>query len=464
MKTITERVDALQGRYDKYVERGVALAAEADAHMENGTMEVEERETKWKSIQTRQDELDVILKRAKADLESAQAEEKADNILRGADGRVLDNSDETITTMPDQTPAERQEMNLGGWLRQMMRPVAERSMKGLEETDRVITEATARAQKNNEILGRVSRGKHIPFELLYSSRIASRQLTVTGADTGDQIVPVDYRGNLFIDRLRNQNKVMQMGATTLNNLVGPLSIPRLLTSSAIDWTAETVAATETLLTLGTLDFTPHNARYVQSYSDQLQLQSDPMIEQIIIDDMMKQYATEIDFTAINGDSGTDTDQPDGIANYTGVPAVTINAVPDWADWVGFETVADGNNAPDGSRAYLTSPGIKGIAKTTPLETGQALYPWTSQETVNGYRAEASNQVLTDLGAGVDEHQIFFGDWSELLLGFWGGLDVIVDPWKGLSQTLKFVYGFLMMDVQLRHAKAFAYCPDARLAP
>ena len=461
--TITQRVEELQSNYDTLYERAIVLRDEAIEFNTDSELQGEERSTAWANLQARQNELQSLLKPMRTELDAALNEERDYHRLTDSDGRALDNSNNPVSMMPQLNKSESKQINFGAWARQRMNTdVNKRDYSGIEDTEKLITETTKRAAHNDKIIGCVPRGEHIPGEVLFSSRYNQRQLTATGADTGDVIIPQDYRGDLFIDRLRNKSTVMAAGADVLNGLIGDLDIPRLLSSGQTDWTGETVAAVELLMTFGLLSFRVHNLRYTQSWTKQLEMQSDPMIEKLIVDDMMKQFATEIDYTALNGDSATDTDQPDGVANYTGVPTISLNVVPTWANMVSFETVADGNNAPDGSRRYITSPGIKGVLKTTPKESGQALYPWTDQETVNGYPADATNQVLTNLGGANDEHQIFFGNFNDLMIGFWGGMDVVIDPWTAVAQSIKMIHAFMMMDFQLRHANSFAYCDNARV--
>jgi hypothetical protein len=55
--------------------------------------------------------------------------------------------------------------------------------------------------------------------------------------------------------------------------------------------------------------------------------------------------------------------------------------------------------------------------------------------------------------------VFFGNWADLLIGFWGGLDVIIDPYtKALSGTLRVVV-HQSCDVALRHGSSFAFNND-----
>jgi hypothetical protein len=73
--------------------------------------------------------------------------------------------------------------------------------------------------------------------------------------------------------------------------------------------------------------------------------------------------------------------------------------------------------------------------------------------MNGYRAEASNQVSKTLGGG-SEHGIVFGVWSQLIVGEWGAVEIITDPYALKKQGMIEVTEFLMVDIALRYAEAF----------
>ncbi len=109
-------------------------------------------------------------------------------------------------------------------------------------------------------------------------------------------------------------------------------------------------------------------------------------------------------------------------------------------------------------AYLTTPGARGKAKKTQefsSTNGMAL--WRDGE-MNGYRAEASNQVSAVMNAsaatGGTSHGILFGVWSQLLFGEWGVMEIITDPYRLKKQGMIEVTNFIMVDIKPRYAEAF----------
>jgi hypothetical protein len=110
-------------------------------------------------------------------------------------------------------------------------------------------------------------------------------------------------------------------------------------------------------------------------------------------------------------------------------------------------------------AYLTTTGIRGAAKKTlEFSAAGAKAIWTGGE-MNGYRAEASNNVSRVMNgsavSGGSSHGILFGAWAEYLFGEWGVMEVITDPYAKKKQGMIEVTNFLMIDMIPRYANAFA---------
>jgi len=69
--------------------------------------------------------------------------------------------------------------------------------------------------------------------------------------------------------------------------------------------------------------------------------------------------------------------------------------------------------------------------------------------MNDHRAEATNQLSKELGTGEDEHACVYGIWSELLVGEWGAIEVLANPYTLAAQGLIKVTSFYLADVAPR---------------
>jgi len=113
-------------------------------------------------------------------------------------------------------------------------------------------------------------------------------------------------------------------------------------------------------------------------------------------------------------------------------------------------------------AYMTNTKVRATLKTTPMETGYPVYIWQDgARPLNGYPCYVTNQVRSDLtkGTGTNLSAIFFGNWNDLIIGQWGALDVLVDPYTGGTSGTVRVIAFQDVDVAVRHPESFAVCLD-----
>lgn len=278
-------------------------------------------------------------------------------------------------------------------------------------------------------------------------------LTSGGSATGSKLVFTE--AGSFIELLRNQAKVIMLGATMLPGLQGNVAFPRQSAAGSTSWVGENPGAdvAESNLQIDQVTLTPKTLMSRQSYSRQLLAQGVVNVDGLVTQDIATNNALELDRVSIHG-SGS-SNQPTGLYSMSGVNPVAFGGSVTFAKLVDMETAITTANADIGVMAYLTTPGVKGKAKQTQEFSGtNGVAVWHGAE-MNGYRAEASNQVSSTLGAGTNEHGILFGVWSELLIGEWGAMELLPDPFTLAAQGLIRVISFLMADINARHAAAFA---------
>ena len=56
--------------------------------------------------------------------------------------------------------------------------------------------------------------------------------------------------------------------------------------------------------------------------------------------------------------------------------------------------------------------------------------------------------------------ILFGNWSDLLIGMWSAIDVLVDPYSNSTLGGVRVVVFSDVDISVRHPESFAAMLDA----
>lgn len=298
--------------------------------------------------------------------------------------------------------------------------------------------------------GRAVRGIMVPTDVLRSKR----DLTVGTATAGGNLVATDLLADSFIDLLRNRSVVQRLGAGTLNGLVGNIAVPKQSGGATAYWVAESGAPTESQQTIAQVTMTPKTLGAYTDFSRRLILQSSIDVETMVRNDLVNVIALEVDRAALYGTGSSN--QPRGLKNISNINTKDFAAAtPTFAELVGMESEVAADNADIGAMAYVVEAAMRGSLKTaTKFGSGTEMTIWEPGNTVNGYRTEVSNQVV----AG----DVFFGAWSNLILGFWSGIDLTVDPYAGATSGTVRVIALQDMDLMVRYPESFCY-GDADIA-
>jgi HK97 family phage major capsid protein len=298
-----------------------------------------------------------------------------------------------------------------------------------------------------EQYGRSAQGVMLPTEVL---RNWKRDMNTTDEAA---LFSDDFRGGEFIDVLRNSSSVMQAGARMLNGLSGDVKIPKKATASASSWVTEGNPVSESEMTVSSVSMTPRHLGAFTDITRQLLQQSSLSVEALVRDDLAQAIALAIDLGALSG-NGTGG-APTGIKSTAGINTVDFGTapvlVPSFAQVVEMETKVAEDNALMGNLAYIMNAAMVGALKTTEKATGTAQFVVEPGGTVNGYRAILSNQAA----AG----DAYFGNFSDLLIGFWSGLDILVDPYAGATSGNVRIIAMQTCDVAVRHAVSFCLGND-----
>ena len=315
-------------------------------------------------------------------------------------------------------------------------------------TDRRAREAAAFefecSQAAADQYGREAQGILLPVEVL---RNWKRDLN--SADDS-ALFSDDYRGGDFIDALRNASSVMQAGATMLTGLSGDVKVPKKTGVSSTGWVdTEGGAVGQTEFSVGTIGMVPRQLGAYTDVTRQLRQQSSLSVEALIRDDLAQALALAIDLGALAGTGASG--QPTGIKNTSGINTTTFAGVnPTFAEVVAMETAIAEDNALAGNLAYIMGAGMYGALKTTAKDSGSGLFV-ADGNSVNGYRNIVSNQVT----AG----DAYFGNFSDLLIGMWSGVDITVDPYSLSTTGTVRVVAFQTVDTAVRHPVSFCVSND-----
>ncbi len=305
--------------------------------------------------------------------------------------------------------------------------------------------------------GRKFQGIACPDEVF----LAEKRTLLAGSSASD-FIPNVHRPDLFIDRLRASLITGKLGATILDGLVGsPIDIPKQTGSSTAQWVAEDGSLTETDATLTDVSLSPKTVGCMTSFSRRTLINAAPSVEQLVRNDLASVIANAIDYQAMVGDGSSNT--PTGIANQSSVGSGTL-ATPSWAEALNFPALVQVANADIGSLAWACNPyAAKKLRSTIKLSGSPELgYIMESASSLADYplaitSALPGNPNTSPAVAG----SVIFGAWSQLLIGYWSGVDILANPFEttAYAKGRVIVRAMRDCDVQVRHPAAFAYAAD-----
>ena len=100
----------------------------------------------------------------------------------------------------------------------------------------------------------------------------------------------------------------------------------------------------------------------------------------------------------------------------------------------------------GNLSYILTPALAGDLKGTATDAGSGRFVLQDGQ-INGYNAIVSAQASAN--------HAYFGNFSDLLVGMFGGLDIVVDPYTASTTGTVRVVALQSVDCAVRHAQSFA---------
>ncbi|KHL57074.1 phage major capsid protein [Xanthomonas cannabis] len=266
--------------------------------------------------------------------------------------------------------------------------------------------------------------------------------------TAPELVANQHRADQYIGPLRDSLLVRSLGVRTLTGLTGNVSIPKAGAGLTAGWVTEGQALPESQMDFDSVTLTPKHVGGITEMSRQLIQQSSPAIEDLVRDDLSFAVASAIDRAIIAGTGANG--QPLGIINRAGVQKDTIPTT--WADVLAIEQLLAAINVnPTG---WYTSPDVlsalRGILKA----------PTAGSD----YIATASRigELAVAVSNASPANTAILGDWSQVLLGQWGAVEILVNPYAETPYRRGgvLVRAMATVDVAVRHEEAFVVATGA----
>lgn len=294
--------------------------------------------------------------------------------------------------------------------------------------------------------GRAAEGFIVPHDVAMGE---VRALNKTVGSEGAYLVGTDVLVGSMIELLRNKTVVAGMGVTMLDGLTGNVAIPRVTGGATAYWASESGAPTASQQAFGQLALVPHKLCATTAFTKELVAQTSLSVEGFVRNDIARVLAIALDLAALHGTGNAG--QPLGVFAQAG-KSVTFGAAATWAKVLDFENQIAGANADRGSLGWITSPGTRAKWKAAVRFSNTATPLWADDNTVNGYKAEVTNQIASN--------GVIFGNWNDLIMASWAGLDVVVDPYSlSTSGQIRIVVN-QWADIGVRIADSFCKSTDS----
>lgn len=261
---------------------------------------------------------------------------------------------------------------------------------------------------------------------------------VSVASEGVDVVATDLYD--IIEPLRAKNVLVQAGAKFYTGLTNNAQIP-VMTGSNVNWAGETAAATDGNVLFNNVTLTPKRLTAYVDISKMLLAQDSIGVENAIRQDLINAINSKLESTIL-GKGAKSATTPAGIFN-----GKTPTKVTDFEGLVGLEAKVEEANVLGGV-SYIASPSARASFRNMMKGSrGTAQLAYTDG-TLDGTPVYSTSNV--------EAKTFVVGDFSNLAIGSWGGLDIVVDNYtQAVNGMIRLVVN-AYFDAALIRPEAFQY--------
>lgn len=313
----------------------------------------------------------------------------------------------------------------------LIHEVGENKLSGLEK------EMVEESAKEARSLGISPNGIYLSNKVMDLKTREMRTMTAGSATAGGNFIPLEKVG--FFDALYAKTVLEQLGATKLTGLSANVDLTGFSSGVSVAWAAETADAASGDPVTAARQLRPSRIAGYSDISKQLLLQNNQSIDQKIIESFIKALAVAIEAAAING-SGS-SNQPLGLLGTSGINSVamgTNGAVPSLAKVLELVAAVENSNAGMNGK-FLINPKLVARLKQTEISSGSGAMIMSYMAYFNGLADQidgkpvfATTNVPSNLTKGTSSgvcSAMIYGDWDNLVVGQFGGVELVVDPFS-----------------------------------
>jgi HK97 family phage major capsid protein len=292
-----------------------------------------------------------------------------------------------------------------------------------------------------------------------SMAIRANEQVVDPAEQGGHTVATNLVEVISI--LKPQTVLRDAGARMMSGLVGDLDFTNQDSRVNTNWKTEIATLDQGAQTFAKRGMKPHRLGAWVPISMQLLAQSSIDMENFVRDDMSNAIAESLELAAFSG-TGVDPVPEGMLGQITTLPIGTNGGKLTYDFLVDMETQINKTYARGGKMAYMINSVTKGQLKKERTDAGSGLFTWAqNSDLLNGYRALVGDLLPANgsKGTGTNLSSAIFGNWDDLLIGNWGGLNMILDPYTKAKEGQHVIVANTFWDVFVRRLESFVAIVD-----
>lgn len=255
----------------------------------------------------------------------------------------------------------------------------------------------------------------------------SRAAIVTGQTTGTTAGGYAIQTDKLqvLPPLTNYMVLSQAGATYLTGLVGNVSIPTY-SGTTVRWKGEVASASDGAGTWGKVDLNPKRMTAYLDVSKMFLLQDSVGAENMLRENIAAAVAVKLESTILGVGAGSVSTEPTGLFYGSSGAVYKANRTTcSYDETIKLERNVDLQNALFGSCAYVTHPYINHKLRTTAKVSSSDS---VMVKDALSYPVLVTNSVAYNVFTTTGSAGLIFGNWKDLIIGQWGGYDLLVDPY------------------------------------
>lgn len=290
-------------------------------------------------------------------------------------------------------------------------------------------------------------GINLPSEMMF--RADSHTVTQDSGNFGGTLVKED--AGMVLPTFVNRLSIQELGVDVKSGLVGdyPLHSGNEFTFQNVD---ETAPLTATKAEYAKRVLKPKRTGMLAKISNQLLAQSSINVESDIRQRISTALNNRLLLDLINGD-GTGAN-PLGLLNDATFVSALAEGPLTLQKILELEGAIDDADSTYGNNTFLMAKKLAAFAKGIKVDEGSGVFLMDMQNKLYGADTFKTSLVPVLSGAA-DNYPLIYGDFSSVVAGFWGGMNVLANPYSSAaSNELELIIN-VHRDIKASNPKAFA---------